>query len=370
MAYESDTRVVLTLDAGGTNLVFSAIQGEREVVAPITLPARGDDLAACLANIVGGFDQARARAPQPPVAVSFAFPGPADYPRGIIGDLGNLPGFRGGVALGPMIADRFGLPTFINNDADLFTLGEAIGGLLPEVNRRLVEAGSPLRYRNLLGATLGTGFGAGIVHDGRLLLGDTCGAGEIWLVRHKLAPRANAEEGVSIRGVRRVYAQRAGVPFEATPEPREIYRIGLGEAPGDGGAAREAFRTLGEVAGDALAQAATLVDGLVVLGGGLAAAQALFMPALIAEMNSTFTTFSGEVIPRLEMKVFNLEDQADLARFLEGATKEISVPGSGRKVAYDPMARIGVGLSRLGTSRAVALGAYAFALSTLDGRVA
>ena len=53
---------------------------------------------------------------------SFAFPGPADYPAGIIGDLAEYPAFRGGVALGPMLAERFGLPTFINNDGDLFAL--------------------------------------------------------------------------------------------------------------------------------------------------------------------------------------------------------------------------------------------------------
>jgi glucokinase len=33
---------------------------------------------------------------------------------------------------------------------------------------------------------------------------------------------------------------------------------------------------------------------------------------------------------------------------------------------YDPLQRVGVGLSRLGTSQAVAIGAYALALSTLD----
>ena len=41
------------------------------------------------------------------------------------------------------------------------------------------------------------------------------------------------------------------------------------------------------------------------------------------------------------------------------------MPGSGRKVAYDPLKRIGVGLSRLGTSQAVAMGAYSFALAEL-----
>ena len=53
---------------------------------------------------------------------------------------------------------------------------------------------------------------------------------------------------------------------------------------------------------------------------------------------------------------------------MKGEAREVVVPGSGRKVAYDPLKRIGVGLSRLGTSRAVAIGAYAFALAELDRR--
>ena len=370
MDLAKDDRVVLTLDAGGTNLVFSAMRGDREVVEPITLPSRADALSACLDNIVAGFSEAKAKAPAAPVAISFAFPGPADYPRGIIGDLGNLPGFRGGVALGPMLEERFGIPTFINNDGDLFALGEAIAGLQPHVNRQLAEAGSPLRYKNLFGATLGTGFGGGIVREGRLYLGDSCGAAEIWILRHKLERQAPVEEGVSIRAVRRVYAQHAGIPFDAAPEPKEIYRIGVGEAPGDVVAAREAFRMLGEIAGDALASAATLVDGLIVIGGGLAAAHSLFLPALIEEMNGTLTALSGERFQRLSQRAFNLEDPAELSVFLQGEKKEVVVPGSTRTIVYDPLQRIGVGLSRLGTSQAVSIGAYAFALSALDGKAA
>jgi glucokinase len=187
-------------------------------------------------------------------------------------------------------------------------------------------------------------------------------------MRHKLERNANAEEGVSIRAVRRVYAQRAGIAFEAAPEPKEIYRIGMGEVAGDKAAAREAFRMLGEVAGDALANAVTLIDGLVVIGGGLSAAHALFLPALVGEMNGSFTTLSGAAIRRLEMTVFNLEDPAERERFLVGGKKEITIPGTERRIAYDPLQRVGVGISRLGTSRAVAIGAYAFALSALDAR--
>ena len=164
-----DPRIVMTLDAGGTNLKFTAIRGNQLLFDPIYIPTEADQLDRCLANIVHGFTQVKAHCPQPPVAISFAFPGPADYPAGIIGDLPNLPGFRGGVALGPMLEDRFSIPVFINNDGDLFVYGEAIAGFLPYVNDLLEKAGSPKRYKNLFGVTLGTGFGGGIVRDGELL---------------------------------------------------------------------------------------------------------------------------------------------------------------------------------------------------------
>ena len=46
--YESDKRIVMTLDAGGTNFVFSAIQGCQEIVEPICRPAVSDNLERCL----------------------------------------------------------------------------------------------------------------------------------------------------------------------------------------------------------------------------------------------------------------------------------------------------------------------------------
>ena len=77
--YEHDKRVVLTLDAGGTNFVFSAIQGNNEMISPISLPAVSDNLDECLEVLVKGFDRVIAAISVPPVAISFAFPGPADY---------------------------------------------------------------------------------------------------------------------------------------------------------------------------------------------------------------------------------------------------------------------------------------------------
>lgn len=366
MNYSSDKRIVMTLDAGGTNLVFTAIQGNEQVVEEITLPSNGDNLDKCLSSIVEGFGGIKDKLKEPPAAISFAFPGPADYPNGIIGDLPNLPAFRGGVALGPFLEDKFGLPVFINNDGDLYTYGEAIAGYLPYLNGLLEKAGSTKRYRNLLGLTLGTGFGAGIVHDGNLHVGDNSIAGEIWLLRDKLNPAMNIEEHASIRGVRRVYAREAGIGFQDSPSPKDIYEIYKGRKEGNKQAALRAFQELAEAAGDAISNAVTLIDGIVVIGGGLSGASDVFLPNIVKEMNGSFTLPDGSRLRRLAANVYNLEDREDLSKFLHGSVKEVTVHGTGKKVKYDPEMKIGVGISKIGTSRATSIGAYVFALNALD----
>jgi glucokinase len=363
--YTEDKRAVMTLDAGGTNFVFSAMQGNRVVVKHFALPAFADQLQKSLDTITAGFERVKAELPVAPAAISFAFPGPADYPNGIILAPRNLPAY-GGVALGPMLEDRFGLPTFINNDGDLFAYGEAAAGFLPYVNGLLERARSPKRFKNLFGVTLGTGFGGGMVRDGELLTGDNSVAGEIWLIRHKLEREINAEEGASIRAVRRVYGQRAGVRMDDVPEPKVICEIAEGRVPGDQDAAIEAFRRMGEIAGDAIAEAVTLFDGLVVIGGGLAGAHRVFLPAIVEEMNGTYPAPNGERFRRLFPRAFNLEDPEQRNEFLKGQPREVAVPGSGRTIWFDALQRVGVGLSRLGTSEATAIGAYAFALRELD----
>ncbi len=368
--YYDDDRVVMTLDAGGTSFRFAALRAGRAVTETITEPARADDLERCLATLVDGFARTREQCPAPPAAVSFAFPGPADYRRGVILAPPNMPAFRGGVALGPMLEDRFGLPVFINNDGNLFAYGEAIAGLLPWVNERLAQAGSAKRYRHLVAVTLGTGFGGGLALGGELHVGDNSVSGEVWLFRNKLHPETNAEEGACIRAVRRVYAERAGVPLEQAPTPRDVFAIACGREVGDAAAAIEAFRQLGEVAGDAIAHACSLVDALVVVGGGISAAWPFFLPALVREMNGTYATPEGHRRRRLTATAFDLEDAEDLQRFVRGEPREIAVPGSDRRMTYDALPRTGVGVSRLGTSQAIAIGAYAFAVGRLPASAA
>ncbi len=366
MDYNSDNRIVLTLDAGGTNFVFSAIQANREIVQPVTLPSEADNLDRSLDNIIQGFTAVMEMLEDKPVAISFAFPGPSDYPGGIIGDLGNLPGYQGGIALGPMLKKKFNLPVYINNDGDLYAFGEAISGYLPYINSLLEKAGSNKRFRILIGFTLGTGFGAGIVHDGKLFIGDNACAAEVWLLRHKLIHDTFAEEGVSIRAIQRVYADKTGIKIQEAPTPKEIFEIGMGHAEGDQTAAVKAYHEMSEVLGDAASNVLTLLDGLVVIGGGLAGAHPLFLDHMVEEMNSSFRTMDGKEVQRLAHRVFNLENSAELNLFLQGSERTIDIPGDLGKVKFDPVPRTGIGISKIGTSRAIALGAYAFALHKLD----
>lgn len=358
-------KIVLTLDAGGTNFVFSAICSGKPIGISVTKPSHGNNLSLCLQGIVDGFREVANSISNDPVAISFAFPGPADYNNGIIGNLGNLPAFRGGVSLGPMLEDAFGVPVYINNDGDLFAYGEAILGFLPFVNSLLEKSNNPRRYQNLLGVTLGTGFGAGFVTKGELFVGDNSAGAEIWVTRSMINPQCFAEEEISIRAVKRNYAHKTGKPQDLDLTPKDIAEIAAGVKKGNRAAAIYAYEQFGAQLGDSLANAITLLDCNVVIGGGLANAYNLFAPAMMAHLNGKIVTYNGVEVDRMEVKAFNLEDDGDRKAFLSSSAKTIAVPNSSRKISYDEHKKIGIGLSKLTTSNAISLGAWAFAMQKL-----
>jgi glucokinase len=363
--FDNDKRAVLTLDAGGTNFVFSAIQGNREIIAPINKKAHPDDLEKCLSMVINGFKEVAEKISVKASAISFAFPGPADYEKGIIGILPNFPAFRGGVPLGPMLEDEFKIPVFIDNDGSLFAYGEALAGYLPMLNKKIRDAGGIKQYKNLVGLTLGTGFGGGIVVRGQLMTGDnSCGA-EVHNTLNAYHPDWNAEESISTRAIQHVYSENAEIPFSAELMPKDIYDIATGKKDGNRKAAVESFRQFGVGLGNAIANIVSLVDGIVVLGGGLTAAWDLFAPVMFSELNRQYKNFRGIPSPRLSFKVYNLEDDSVFREFAMGKIAEITVSGSGRRIVYDDMPRTGVGLSKLGASKAIWLGAYAYALQKM-----
>jgi predicted NBD/HSP70 family sugar kinase len=199
--------------------------------------------------------------------------------------------------------------------------------------------------------------------DGKLNLGDNSCV-EVFCLKHRDNPEVIVEDGIAIRAVKRVYRELSGDEREL--EPKDIFLIAEGAMEGNPEAAKEAFATQGRVAGDAMATAATLMDGVIVIGGGLAAASKYFMPALLEEMRSKIKTMSGDTLNRVQMSVYNLDDKEEFKKFAAGNSKKIKVYGSDKEVVYDPEKRIGVTISDIGASNAVSIGAYLYAIDNID----
>lgn len=362
-----DERIVLTLDAGGTNFVFSALKGGKPITPFITLPSYSTDLEKCLKNIIEGFEKVKKLIlPAKAVAISFAFPGPAEYEKGIIISPPNFPSFQEGVALGPMLEEHFNLPTYINNDGDLFTYGEAIGGFLPEVNKGFKQFEIKKEFKNLIGITLGTGFGAGVVINQEICKGDNSAGGEIWLMRNLLEPEIIAEESVSVRGIQSYYKNYSHESYELSP--KDIFEIALGEKEGNREAAIMAYDSVAKVVAEALANVINIIDGGVVIGGGIAGSSKLLLPQILKHLNGKIENRHKDKFNRIVSQAFSFEEQDTKQAFYKKAIRKIKVPFSSREIEFVQDKRVPVGISRLGTNSATMLGAYAVALSK-SGRV-
>jgi len=362
MNYSNDDRIVMLLDAGGTNFVFSAIQKGEEIVKPIITPSNGDNLDLCLKTIIEGFNKVKSELPLAPSAISFAFPGPADYPNGIIGDLKNLPAFRGGVPLGPILENEFKIPVFINNDGDLFAYGEALSGILPEINEELENNGQNRRYKNLIGITIGTGFGAGVVRNNELFLGDNSMGAEVWILSNRYDSESFAENTISTEAIKRSYIEYTGK--ENNLMPKDIYDIAMGNKEGDQEQAKLAFEEFGKNIGEILGNLISLFDSVIVIGGGIAGANELYMPAIFKELNKNFRVGEDEA-PRTVQKVFNYDIPHERQEFLSDNSKDIVIPTTGKTIKYDSNPRLVIATSKVGASKAISIGAYTYALQHL-----
>ena len=178
-------------------------------------------------------------------------------------------------------------------------------------------------------------------------------------------PGVMVEDGVAVRAVKRVYREESGID-DPTLQPKDIFDIAEGKREGNQEAARKAFATMGEVAGDAMATAVTLIDGVIVIGGGITAASKYIMPSLLKELRSEMHSIGGEAFDRVQMKVYDLNDEAEFEQFAKGASRDLPVYGSDKVVTYDPQKRIGVMITNIGASTAISLGAYAYALNEVD----
>lgn len=153
---------VIGVDLGGTKVAAGRVRdGVVEAVARREVPAdRARDVvfeavADAVAAVTGGGV----------AAIGCGAPSVVDVATGIVREVGNIPSWTA-FPLADELQARFGKPAAIDNDANAFALGEH-------------RFGAGRGCRHLVGMTLGTGLGTGVVLDGRLVRGANCGVGEL-----------------------------------------------------------------------------------------------------------------------------------------------------------------------------------------------
>lgn len=103
--------------------------------------------------------------------IGIGVPSIVDAKKGIVYDTVNIPSWKE-VHCKEILEAKYRVPVWVNNDANCFALGEKYYGAGKDCD-------------NLVGVTIGTGIGTGIVLGGRIFNGAHCGAGEIGYIAYK-----------------------------------------------------------------------------------------------------------------------------------------------------------------------------------------
>ena len=208
-------------------------------------------------------------------AIGIGVPGLVDPTTGIVYDVLNIPCWKE-IPLGSRLEERFGLPVFIGNDANCFAWGEYVSG-------------KGRGAASLVGLTIGTGLGAGIVLDGKLYPGVNGAAGEFGMVDYL---GRNYEYYASGSFFRNVHGLDGRTVFE---------RAGNGDA-----AALQIYSEFGGHLGNAIRMILCTYDiDLIVLGGSVSGAWSFFRDAMHQSLAGLAFARS---IRRLKIEVSDLEN--------------------------------------------------------------
>ena len=159
---------VIGVDIGGTKISAGLVKNNR-LLKSYTLPTPAEKgPEKVLQAIVDTIKQLRI---ENPAGIGAGIPGLVDTRQGKVYDVQNIPGLSG-MALRDELQAVFHCPVEINNDANCFVLGAKNHG-----------DGQP--FRHLVGLTLGTGLGGGLILNGELYEGVGTGAGELGSLPYK-----------------------------------------------------------------------------------------------------------------------------------------------------------------------------------------
>ncbi len=191
-------------------------------------------------------------------SIGIGVPGILNTEEGKIISINNIKSFNG-LELKSSVENKFKVPTYVNNDANCFALSEAFFG-----------AGA--NYKNVIGITLGTGVGGGVVLDNKVYSGNLGAAGEFGCI-----PYLDSNfEGYCGSMFFVDNFQKTGKELFDLAEKGDLEAI-------------KAFETLGQHLGQLITQIMFFIaPQVIVIGGSISGAFKYFYPS-IQEMLEDFS---------------------------------------------------------------------------------
>jgi glucokinase len=192
---------VIGMDMGGTNTVFGVVDARGNVISKSAIKTGTHtdvnlyiqdlyDEMIKLIDAAGGVDKFK--------GIGVGAPN-GNYYTGNIEFAPNLP-WKGVIPFAKLMAEKFGIPAALTNDANAAAIGEMTYGVARGM-------------KNFIMITLGTGVGSGIVIDGKLVYGHDGFAGELG---HTTAIRENGRLcGCGKKGCLETYCSATGVARSA-----------------------------------------------------------------------------------------------------------------------------------------------------------
>jgi len=250
----ANSEYTIGVDLGGTNVRAGLVKSGKIIKHAEALIPEGEkdsnNVIQCIFNTIQKVFTNEAR------GIGIGVPGLIDKKSGIIHSIVNIPSFNS-IPLRNMMIEKFNLPVEINNDVNCFALGEKYFG-----------AGK--NFRNMVGLSLGTGMGVGIISGGILLEDANGGSGEFGEIPYL---DANFEAYCSGQFFKRTLNNTGENSYKLAESGNEI--------------ALQAFEQLGMHIGKAIhIILLTLDPEAIILGGSVSQSKRFFNDAMMKEVHN------------------------------------------------------------------------------------
>ncbi len=267
---------LIGIDLGATNVRVARVEN-KEIVElesePIIDSENPEDLINQIKKLIKQVINSNVE------GIGIGVPSVVDVEKGIVYDVQNIPAWKA-VPLKSILEKEFKVSVLINNDANCYVLGEKYFG-------------KGIAQNSIVGLILGTGFGAGLIMNGKLVSGENCGAGEVGMLPY-------------LDSIFEHYCSGQFFEIQKNMKGQEVFK----QAQHGDLIAIEIYNEFGKHVGNAIKAVMYAYDpAMIILGGSVSNAFHLFKDSMYESMSDFAYPKS---LSKIEIKISELEHVAVL----------------------------------------------------------